>query len=107
MRSTLNIKHGSAADLAKSLRSLAAKIDADALVPGADIVIGNVRVQVAVPQVSDIRAFARENGYPVGTRGRYSKSLIEAFEAHKREVAAEQKAARAAARAAKREAVAV
>lgn len=89
MRTTLNIKHSSPADLAKQLRSAAAKIDADALTPGADIVIGNARVQVAEQQESPIRAWARANadklaakGITVGSRGRYSAELIAEYEAH-------------------------
>lgn len=105
MRTTLSIKHTSPADLAKALRSAAAKIDADALTPGADLKVGNVRVQVAESQESDIRAFARERGIPVGSRGRYSKELQDAYAAHLARVEAGRKGA--AARNAKREAVAV
>ena len=74
--------------------------------PGADIKIGNARVQVAQVQESDVRAFARAHGMPVGTRGRISAEVQAAFEAHK---AAERKAAREAraARKAARETVAV
>jgi len=100
MRTTLNIKHSSPADLARALRSAAAKIDAGDITPGADITVGSVRVQVAVPQESEKRAWARANGYPVGSRGRYSKALEEAYAAHvaseKAARAAERKAARAA-----------
>lgn len=115
MRTTLSVKHTTPSDLAKNLRSLAAKIDAEALKPGADIVIGNTRVQVAT-QESPIRAWARANEAalilqgiePVRGRGRYSKALQDAYEAHlkaekraankaKREAAAERKAAREAA----------
>ncbi len=79
MRTTINLN---SKNLARDLRSLAAKIDADALVAGADLKIGPARIQVAVPQESDIRAFARERGIPVGTRGRYSKELQDAYAAH-------------------------
>lgn len=103
-RSTLNIKHNSPADLARQLRSVAAKLDTGDIVPGADLVIGNTRIQVAVPQESDIRRFARENNIPVGTRGRYSKELQERFAAHqKAERAAKREAAKT--RKAEREAV--
>lgn len=108
MRTTLNIKHTSNADLAKHLRSLAAKLDADAITPGADITVGNVRVQVATPQESDIRAWARANeaklaakGITVGGRGRYSKALQDEYAAHLARVerakasAAKRKAAKA------------
>jgi hypothetical protein len=94
MRSTLNIQHSSAADLARALRSAAAKIELGDIVPGADITVGNVRVQVATPQESPIRAFARANGFEVGSRGRYSKALQEAYAAHEK---AERKAKRDAA----------
>jgi hypothetical protein len=86
MRTTVNIKHTSNADLAKHLRSLAAKLDADAITPGADLTIGNVRVQVAEQQESDIRAWARANadklaakGITVGSRGRYSQALLDEY----------------------------
>lgn len=103
-RITLNVQATDSVSLAKALRSAAAKLTAEDITPGADVKVGGVRIQVATPQVQDIRAFARENGIPVGTRGRYSKELIAAFEAHKR---AERKAAREAraARKAEREAV--
>ena len=116
MRTTLSIKHSTPADLSKNLRSLAAKLDADALKPGADLTIGNTRLQVAT-QESDIRAWARANEAaliaqgipPVAGRGRYSKPLQDAYAAHlkavkraenkaKREAAAERKAAREAAK---------
>lgn len=105
MRTIVNIQHSSAADLARNLRSAAAKIDAGDIVPGADFKVGNVRVQVAVPQESPIRAFARANGFPVGSRGRYSKELIEAFEAHEKAERKAAREARAARKAAKAEAV--
>lgn len=105
MRTTINISHTSGADLAKSLRSAAAKIEADLLTPGADLKIGNVRVQVAETQESDIRAFARAKGIEVGSRGRYSKELQTAYAAHLARVENGRKGA--AARQAKREAVAV
>ena len=116
MRTTLNIKHSSPADLAKQLRSAAAKIDAAALTPGADLIIGNTRVQVAVPEESDIRAWARANADalaaqgipPVAGRGRYSKALQDAYAAHlKTERKAKRDAAKARREAAKAEAVAV
>ena len=110
MRTTVNIKHTSNADLAKHLRSLAAKLDADAITPGADLTIGNVRVQVATPQESDIRAWARANadklaakGITVGGRGRYSKALQDEYAAHlarsqrAKQAAADRKAAKEAA----------
>lgn len=105
-RITLSTTSTAPAEFARELRSLAAKIDLDSLAPGADIKIGNTRVQVATPQVSDIRQFAIDNGYQVGGRGRYSKELLEAFAAHQK---AERKAKReaAAARKAEREAAAV
>lgn len=102
MRTTLNIKHSAPEDLARQLRSLAAKIDAATLTPGADLKVGNVRVQVAEVQEADIRAFARERGIPVGTRGRFSKELQEAFAAHQarsqrsKEAAAKRRAAKEA-----------
>lgn len=99
MRSTINIKFNSAEDYARTLRSLAAKIDSGDMVPGADFTRGNARVQVHTPQESDIRAFARANGFPVGSRGRYSKALTEAFKAHQ-----EVEQAKSAAKAAKAEA---
>lgn len=83
MRITINTnKINTAADLQRALRSLAAKIDVDSIVPGADLEIGNVRVQVAEKQVSDIRAFALKFGFPVGARGRYSRALSEAWEVY-------------------------
>ena len=108
MRSTINVQFSSAADLARELRSLAAKVSADDITPGADFERGNARVQVHTPQESDIRAFARAQGISVGTRGRYSKELQEAYAAHlkaERKAAREARAARKAAREA--EAVAV
>ena len=101
-RITLNTKVSSPAELAKHLRSVAAKLDAEALTPGADLTIGNTRIQVAEAQESPIRAFARAQGIPVGARGRYSKELQEKFAEHQR---AERKAKRdaAAARKAERE----
>lgn len=81
MRITINTnKINSAADLQRALRSVAAKIDPESIIPGADIEIGNVRVQVAEKQESDIRAFARKFEFPVGARGRYSKALTDAWE---------------------------
>lgn len=114
MRTTLSVKHATPADLAKNLRSLAAKLDADALKPGADLVVGNTRVQVAT-QESDIRAWARANEAalieqgipPVAGRGRYSKALQDAYDkAMKEQKRAANKAKReaAAARRAEREA---
>ena len=101
-RITINTKVSSPSDLAKSLRSLAAKIDADALTPGADVTIGNTRVQVAETQESPIRAFARAKGIEVGSRGRYSKELLDAFAKHEarsqasKDAAAKRRAAREA-----------
>lgn len=89
-RTTINLN---SSNVARDLRSLAAKIEADALVPGADFKIGNARVQVAQVQESDIRAFARAQGLPVGSRGRISAEVQKAFKEHK---AAERKAAREA-----------
>lgn len=81
MRIAINTKDiATAADLQRVLRSAAAKLDADALTPGADFEVGNVRVQVADKQVSDIRAFAHKFEFPVGSRGRYSKLLTEAWD---------------------------
>ena len=105
-RITLSTTQTAPEQFARELRSLAAKVDAGALTPGADLKIGNTRVQVAVPQEDPIRKFAREQGIPVGTRGRFSKALIEAFEAHQKEERRKAREARAAKRAAK-EAVAV
>jgi hypothetical protein len=96
MRTTLNIKHSSPADLAKALRSAAAKIDADSIKPGADIKVGNVRVQVAEVQENDIRAFLRSQGLPVGSRGVISNEYKALFAAHNAEV---RKAKREAAKA--------
>lgn len=94
-RSVINIKHTDPKDLAKQLRSLAAKIDTDAVKPGADFRIGNARVQVAESQENEIRAFARANGIPVGTRGRFSADLIAKYDAHlKAEKAAKRLAAK-------------
>jgi hypothetical protein len=103
-RITFSITNTPASDIPRVVRSFAAKVDIDALKPGADVTLGNVRVQVAVPQESPIRAFARANGFEVGSRGRYSKTLIEAFEANqKAQRAAKREAAKA--RKAEREAV--
>ena len=102
-RFTLNIQANSAADLQKALRSAAAKISADDLTPGADVKVGNVRIQVATPQVQDIRQFALDNGIPVGKRGRYSKDLQERYAAHLKAQRAEKRAAAAARKAAKSE----
>ena len=99
-RSVINIKHINPADLSKQLRSLAAKIDADAVKPGADFRIGSARVQVAESQESEIRAFARANDIPVGSRGRFSRDLIERYEAH---LKSERTAKRLAAKARKAE----
>jgi hypothetical protein len=100
-RTTINLN---SKNLARDLRSLAAKIDADSLTPGADLKIGNARVQVAQVQESDVRAFARAQGLPVGSRGRISAEVQAAFAAHKK---AERKAKREAqaARKAERESV--
>lgn len=96
MRSTLNIQHETPAELAKHLRSVAAKLDSGEIAYGADLTIGNTRIQVAERQESDIRRWARENGFEVGARGRYSKPLQEAYAAH---LKAERKAVRDAAKA--------
>lgn len=107
-RITFSITDTPAADLPRVIRSFASKVDIESLAPGADVTLGNVRVQVAVPQESPIRAFARANGFEVGSRGRYSKPLLAAYEAHQkaeRRAAREARAARRAAREA--EAVAV
>lgn len=98
----------SADSLAKTLRSIAARVDASALVPGADIEVNGVRIQVADKQVSDIRAWALANGYEVGTRGRYSKTLTDAYAAHlkaERKRIREERAARRAEREAAAETV--
>lgn len=95
-RITLNTKVSTPAELAKHLRSVAAKLDASELTPGADLTIGNTRIQVAESQESPIRAFAREKGIPVGARGRFSKELQEAFATHeKAERAAKRNASKA------------
>lgn len=100
-RITLNTKVTDPSDLAKHLRSLATKIDADALTPGAEVVIGNTRIQVAETQESPVRAFARERGIPVGSRGRFSRELLDAFAKHEarsqasKDAAAKRRAARA------------
>jgi len=105
MRTTINIKAETPAELKSALRSLAAKLNAEDFQAGADIKVGGARVQVSTPEVADIRQWARENGYAVGTRGRFSKELQEAYAAHlkaeKARIAAEKRAAREA----KREAV--
>lgn len=97
-RSTLNIKHNSPADLARQLRSVAAKLDTGDIIPGADLTIGNTRIQVAEVQESPIRAFAREQGIPVGARGRFSQELQDAFAAHQRELRKQIRAERKAQR---------
>lgn len=102
-RYTLNTKAQTPAELAKQLRSAAAKLDADALTPGADVTVGNIRIQVAGQQESPIRAFAREQGIPVGARGRFSQELLQAYADH---LKAERKAKREASKARKAEAVA-
>lgn len=95
-RSVINIKHSNPADLAKQLRSVAAKLDAGDVIPGADFRIGNARIQVAETQESEIRAYARANGIAVGTRGRFSKDLLDAYAAHlKNERTAKRLAAKA------------
>lgn len=112
MRITINTKNISdVAELQRALRSAAARLDADALTPGADFEVGNVRVQVADTTISDVRTFAHKYGFPVGKRGRYSAALADAWEvysnaADKRSVVAEIKTRAAQARAAV-EAVAV
>lgn len=81
-RTTINVKHNSKADLERQLESMLRKVRAGDLTPGADLTFGNTRVQVATPQEDPIRAFARAQGIPVGSRGRFSKELIAAYEAH-------------------------
>lgn len=103
-RITINTKVGTPAELAKHLRSVAAKLDASELVPGADLKIGSSRIQVAEAQESPIRRFARENGIPVGTRGRFSQELQDRYAAHLKAQRAEKREA-AKARKAEREAV--
>jgi len=100
-RITFSITNTPADKIPAVLRSFAAKVDIDALAPGSDITLGDVRVQVATPQESPIRAFARANGFEVGSRGRYSKALQEAYAAHVKAEKAAKTAERKAAREAK------
>lgn len=93
MRTTINIKHTSGSDFAKTLRSLAAKVEASEVVPGADLKVGNARVQVATPKIGDIRQWAVENGYQIGGRGVIANSIKEAYAAAKREANAAKRAA--------------
>ncbi len=99
-RITFSVVNTPAAEIQRTLRSFAAKVDIDSLKPGADITLGNVRVQVSTPQLSDKRAWGIENGFAVGARGRYSAELTEAYnaavKADKAAKAAERKAAREA-----------
>ena len=97
-RITINIKGGLTKAQARAL-----KVNVEDLTPGADIKVGNARVQVAQVQENDVRAFLRSEGIPVGSRGRISAEHQALFEAHKK---AERKAKReaAAARKAEREA---
>jgi hypothetical protein len=106
MRITLNVQAATPADLQKALRSAAAKITPEDITPGADVKVGNVRVQVATPKVADIRQFARDNDIPVGTRGRFSKDLQERYAAYLKDEKRKAREARAA-RKAEREAVSV
>jgi hypothetical protein len=103
-RITFSITDTPAEDLPRALRSLASKISIEDITPGADITHGNIRVQVTVPQESDKRRWARENGYEVGGRGRYPAEVEAAYAAH---LKAERKRKREerAARKAEREAV--
>jgi hypothetical protein len=102
MRTTINIKHTSGADLAKALRSAAAKIDAASIVPGADVKpTSNVRVQVAEVQENDIRAFLRSQGLPVGSRGVISNEYKALFAQHQKDVRKAKREASAARRAEK------
>ena len=99
-RITFSITNTPAEDIQRTLRSFAAKVDIEALKPGADVTLGNVRVQVSTPQVNDLRAWARENGYEVGTRGVIADHIKEAFEQAKRDA---RKAKREAAKARREE----
>jgi hypothetical protein len=103
-RITFSITNTPADKIPSVVRSFAAKVDIDSLQPGADITVGNVRVQVATPKVADIRQFARDNDIPVGTRGRFSKDLQERYAAFLKDEKAKARAERAA-RKAEREAV--
>lgn len=94
-RTTITIKGTPSKALLRAL-----KITADDLTPGADITSGDARVQVADTNVSDIRVWARENGFQVGERGRFSKTVTDAYEAHLKD---ERKAKREAAKARKAE----
>ena len=104
IRIVTNFKADNATDVARTLRSLAAKLDAGALVPGADFKVGEARVQVAEKTESPERAFARKFGFPVGARGRFSPEVLHAFEIYntapdKRKVISQVKALAAEARA--------
>lgn len=103
MRATINVKVESPAEFAKSLRSLAAKVEVADLTAGNDFTIGNARVQVATPQIGTLRAWAQENGYEVGGRGVISNAIKEAYEAALKQERREKRLARAA-RKAEREA---
>ena len=93
-------------ELARTLRSLAAKVQVEDITPGADFVQGNVRVQVDTPQVSEKRAWLIAQKFEVGGRGRYTAEQDAAWEAHQK---AERKRIREerAARRAEREAAAL
>lgn len=100
-RSTINISFNSKASLVREIATLQtelAKIRASDIVPGADLKVGNVRVQVAEVQESPIRAFARAEGIPVGSRGRFSQELQERYAAHLKAEAKAKRAARKAER---------
>ena len=71
-------------ELARTLRSLAAKVQVSDITPGADFVQGNVRVQVDTPQVSDKRAWLIGQGFTVGGRGRYTAEQEAAWDAYQK-----------------------
>ncbi len=79
MRITISTKVSTPAELAKALRSAAAKLTVDEVVPGADLNVGGIRVQVAEQQEAPIRAWARSQGIEVGSRGRFSAELQQKF----------------------------
>lgn len=100
-RIVFSITDTTPADLPRALRSLASKVSVDDITPGADFVHGNIRVQVDTPQVSDKRAWLIEQGFTVGSRGRYTAEQDAAWNAHQkaeRKAAREARAARKAAR---------
>src|SRR6478735_2431458 len=59
MRTTINIKAETPAELKSALRSLAAKLNAEDFQAGADIKVGGARVQVSTPEAADIRQWGR------------------------------------------------